>query len=123
MPHPLLIKKNNFKIKNEKIGFDPRLFNENFIKKFSNKLGIKCVAINTNLVKLIKEKKTHFKKKKKWWGFGPIGIASWKKLSISLKKWRFELAVSPPSQCPRFSEQMRFIELNKGFPKQIILVL
>ncbi len=67
MPHPLLVKENNLKLKNKRIGFDPKLFNENFIKKFSNKLGIECIAIKSNLVKLIKEKKTYFKKKKNFY--------------------------------------------------------
>ena len=65
LPHPLLIKKNSLNLKNKRIGFDPKLFNENFIKKFSNKLGIECMAVNSNLVKLIKEKKNYIKKKKK----------------------------------------------------------
>ncbi len=66
LPHPLLVKKNSLKLKNMRIGFDPKLFNENFIKKFSNKLSIECIAININLVKLIKRQKNSFKKEKKF---------------------------------------------------------
>ena len=64
---PLLINKNNSKFKNKRIGFDPKLFNEKFIKNFSNKLGIKSVAVNNNLVRFIKKKKIYFKKKKKFY--------------------------------------------------------
>ena len=64
---PLLINKNNSKFKNKRIGFDPKLFNEKFIKNFSNKLGIESVAVNNNLVRLIKKKKIYFKKKKKFY--------------------------------------------------------
>ena len=30
-----------------------------------------------------------FEKEKNWWGFGPIGVTSWKDFEISLKKWCF----------------------------------
>ena len=53
-----------FKLKNKKIGFDPRLFNENTINLFSNKLGIKCVAIKENLINSIKKDKINVPKKK-----------------------------------------------------------
>ncbi len=48
--------KNNkkFYFKNKKIGFDPKLFNENFIKYFSKSLGIKLISIENNLVRIIK---------------------------------------------------------------------
>ena len=52
------------KLKNKKIGFDPRLFNENTINLFSNKLGIKCVAIKENLINSIKKDKINVPKKK-----------------------------------------------------------
>ena len=52
------------KVKNKKIGFDPKIFTESFIKKFSKKLGIECIAINENLVGFIKEKKNNMTKKK-----------------------------------------------------------
>ena len=58
---------NNLKLKNKRIGFDPKLFNEKFIKKFSKKLGIEYIAINNNLVKLLKEKKIYSKKKKNFY--------------------------------------------------------
>ena len=54
-----------FKIKNKKIGFDPKLFTESFIEQFSKKLGIECIAINENLVGFIREKKNKMIKKKK----------------------------------------------------------
>ena len=52
------------KIKNKKIGFDPKLFTESFIEQFSKKLGIECIAINENLVGFIREKKNKMIKKK-----------------------------------------------------------
>ena len=67
LPLPLLTKNNDLKFKNKRIGFDPKLFNEKFIKKFSKKLDIKCIAINNNLVKLIKEKEIYSKKKKNFY--------------------------------------------------------
>ena len=56
-----------FKIKNKKIGFDPKLFTEGFIEQFSKKLGIECVAINENLVGFIREKKNKITKKKNFY--------------------------------------------------------
>ena len=35
-----LAKNIEFKIKNKKIGFNPKLFNESFINQFSKKLGL-----------------------------------------------------------------------------------
>ena len=67
LPHPFLIKNNNLKLTKKRIGFDPKLFSENFIKKFSKNFGTQCIAINNNLVKLIKKKKPSFKKKKKFY--------------------------------------------------------
>ena len=64
LPHPFFVKKNSLKLKNKRIGFDPKLFNESFIKRFSNKFKIECTAVNKNLVKLIKENKNYFNKKK-----------------------------------------------------------
>ncbi len=51
-------------IKNKKIGFDPKLFNENFIKYFSRKLEAKFIATNTNLVKTLNKRKYKIKKNK-----------------------------------------------------------
>ena len=56
----------NFNIKDKKIGFDPKLFNEQSIKQLSKKLSIKCIAININLIKLIKVKKNNTNKIKKF---------------------------------------------------------
>ena len=67
LPHPLLIKKSNLKLKNNRIGFDPKLFNEYFMKKFAKKLGFESIAVNNNLVKLVREKKKNFKNKKKFY--------------------------------------------------------
>ena len=61
---PFKKKNNNLNIKNKKIGFDPRLFNDQFIKYFSNKLSIKCIAVNKNLLDLIKIKKNINTKRK-----------------------------------------------------------
>ncbi len=67
LPHPFFVKKNSLKLKNKRIGFDPKLFNESFIKRFSNKFKIECTAVNKNLVKLIKENKNNFDKKKNFY--------------------------------------------------------
>ncbi len=67
LPHPLLIKKNNLKLKNNRIGFDPKLFNEYFMEKFAKNLGFESIAVNNNLVKLVREKKKNFKNKKKFY--------------------------------------------------------
>ncbi len=67
LPHPFLLKNKNLKLKKKRVGFDPKLFNENFIKRLSKKLGTECIAVNNNLVKLIKKKKISFKKKKKFY--------------------------------------------------------
>ena len=64
---PLLENNKSLQIKNKIIGFDPKLFNESFIKKFSNRLGIKCFAIKDNLVKLTKKNKYKFNKKKNFY--------------------------------------------------------
>ena len=53
----LPIKQINLHIKNKKIGFDPKLFNEQTIKQFSKTLGVVCEAVNDNFIKLIKKKK------------------------------------------------------------------
>ena len=60
----LPINNNIPKIKNKKIGFNPKLFNESFINQFSKKLGIECIAINDNLTEFIREKKNYIQKKK-----------------------------------------------------------
>ncbi len=67
LPHPFFVKRNSLKLKNKRIGFDPKLFNESFIKRFSNKFKIECTAVNKNLVKLIKENKNYFYKKKNFY--------------------------------------------------------
>ncbi len=66
---PLPIGKNIkiLKLKNKKIGFDPKLFNENFVRQFSKKLGIECIAINNNLIELIRENKTKAGKNKSFY--------------------------------------------------------
>ena len=61
---PLLKNKNNSNFKNKKIGFDPRLFNDRSINQFSNTLGIKCVPLNHNLIKFMREKSNRKSKKK-----------------------------------------------------------
>ena len=59
----LPIKNKYKKLKNKKIGFNPKLFNSNSIELFSKKLDIRCVAINDNLIKPIKEKNNKIKNK------------------------------------------------------------
>ncbi len=61
---PLKENKYDLNFKNKRIGFDPKLFNEISIKHFSKNLGIECVAINKNLVQLIKKKINNLSKKK-----------------------------------------------------------
>ena len=54
---PFEKKYNNLNIKNKKIGFDPKLFNERTLKQFKKKLGVKFIAINNNLIKFKEKKK------------------------------------------------------------------
>ena len=60
---PLENNKKKLNLKNIRIGYDPKLFNENFINQLSKKLNFKCKAININLVKSTKKNKISFKKK------------------------------------------------------------
>ena len=53
---PLTKIKVNLNIKNKKIGFNPKLFNENSLKQLSKKFGFKYVIVNNNLVRSIKKK-------------------------------------------------------------------
>jgi len=62
---PLTKNKVNLNIKNKKIGFNPKLFNENFLKKLSKKFGFKCVIITNNLIRPVKKDKYNYKPKKK----------------------------------------------------------
>ena len=63
----LPIKQINLHIKNKKIGFDPKLFNEHTIKQFSKTLGVVCEAVNDNFIELIKKKKNETKKSKQFY--------------------------------------------------------
>ena len=50
---PLAKNKVNLNIKNKKIGFNPKLFNENSLKMLSKKFGFKCIGYyNDNLVRI-----------------------------------------------------------------------
>ncbi len=60
---PFSKNKKSLNISNKRIGFDPKLFNENSINQFSKSFGIKCIAIKNNLVRLIKRKKNMIEKK------------------------------------------------------------
>ncbi len=53
---PFSKKKYFYNFKNKRIGFDPNLFNEQTIKLFSKYLNTNLIAININLIKLIKNK-------------------------------------------------------------------
>ena len=53
---PLTKIKVNLNIKNKKIGFNPKLFNENSLKQLSKKFGFKCVIVKNNLARSIKKK-------------------------------------------------------------------
>tara|TARA_B100001093_G_scaffold516217_1_gene594488 strand:+ start:1278 stop:2999 length:1722 start_codon:yes stop_codon:yes gene_type:complete len=59
---PLKKIRNNLNIKNKKIGFDPKLFNERSIKQFEKKLSAKFIAMNNSLINL-KEKNKNIKLK------------------------------------------------------------
>ncbi len=59
---PLIKKDKILKIKGKKIGYDPKLFNENFIKNFKEKLNVDFFPVKDNLVKLIKKQKKITKK-------------------------------------------------------------
>ena len=61
---PLTKKINNLNIKNKKIGFNPKLFNERSLKQFSQKLGIKCIKIENNLLQSLKQKSNYSSKNK-----------------------------------------------------------
>ena len=91
LKHPLFENKKSLQIKNKRIGFDPKLFNENFIKKLSNKLGIKCFSIKENLVRLIKKNKYHSHKKKSFYTLDNkvTGQSSLNKMKI-LKKYFYK---------------------------------
>ena len=47
---PLTKIKINLNIKNKKIGFNPKLFNENSLKQLSKKFGFKCVIVKNNYI-------------------------------------------------------------------------
>ena len=91
LKHPLLENKKSLQFKDKKIGFDPKLFNESFIKKISNKLGIKCFAIKDNLVKLIKKSKYNFHREKSFYTLDKAvtGKSSLNKIGI-LKKYFYK---------------------------------
>ncbi len=76
-----------FKLKNKKIGFDPKLFNENTINQFSKKLGLKLIPTETNLVKSIKTMKIVKKKNNSFYVLDKSisGESSYKKI-INLRK-------------------------------------
>ncbi len=61
---PFIKNKFNLNFKKKKIGFDSKLFNEQSIKYFSKKLGIRCISVKNNLIKLIKKKKNNIKRNK-----------------------------------------------------------
>ena len=56
---PFKKKKNNLNFKKKRIGFNPKLFNHRSLKHFSQNLGIKCVKINENLNKFVKQKRNY----------------------------------------------------------------
>ena len=61
-----LFKKNkrNLKKKDKTIGFNPRLFSERSLEILSNRLKIKCAAVNEDLINSIKGSKKNFISKK-----------------------------------------------------------
>ncbi len=61
---PLQKKEVNLNIKNKKIGFDPKLFNQRTIEQFSKTLGIKLIGVNDNLINFPKKNKNNIFKKK-----------------------------------------------------------
>ena len=56
---PFFKNKYSLNVKNKRIGFNPKLFNEKFIDRFSKKLDIECIAVNDNLLNSIKVKKNN----------------------------------------------------------------
>ncbi len=87
---PLKKTKQAFNLRNKIIGFDPKLFNERSIKHFSKVLGTKCIAVNKNLVKLIR-KKGSFASKKKFYTLDKsiTGKSSFNKIK-NLKKFFYK---------------------------------
>ena len=86
----LPFKKNGvLNIKNKKIGFDPKLFNENFIKYFSKKLGAKFIATNNNLVKMLKKRENKIKHSRFFYSLDEsvTGLNSLKKIKNLRKKY------------------------------------
>ncbi len=88
---PIIKNKISSRLKNKKIGFDPKLFNEFFIKQFSKKLSIKCISINDNLIKSIKKKQNSLKQKNKFYVLdksitGKSCQEKLKKLKLYIKK-------------------------------------
>ncbi len=61
---PFQKKEVNLNIKNKKIGFDPKLFNQRTIEQFSKTLGIKLIGVNDNLINFPKKNKNNIFKKK-----------------------------------------------------------
>ena len=61
---PITKKIKNSNIKNKKIGFNPKLFNERSIKQFSQKLGIKCIKVENNLLQSFKQRSNYSAKNK-----------------------------------------------------------
>ncbi len=84
VPLPINKKKNYLNIKNKKIGFDPKLFNEKSIIQLSKKLDIRCISIKENLVNLEKKKKYDTKFNNKFYILD--NSITGKSCSIKLKK-------------------------------------
>ncbi len=88
---PFNKKKIHSKTKNKKVGYDPRLFNEQFVRYISKILSIKCFPLKKNLIKILKRDKKIQKEKKYFYILnkfvtGNNLFSKIKKLKKSIKK-------------------------------------
>ncbi len=61
---PLLKNKININLGKKKIGFNPKLFSEHFIKYFSKKIGVNCIPLSNDILDFLRKKKYRITKKK-----------------------------------------------------------
>ena len=88
---PFKKKNNNLNIKNKKIGFDPKLFNEHSLKQFKKKLGVKFIAINDSLINFTEKKKNIAHRNKNFYVLDKtITGESYTKKITNLKKYFYK---------------------------------
>ena len=88
---PLIKNGINLRLSNKRIGFDPKLFNEQSINQLSKKLGINSISVNNNLVQLIKKKTNKIKKRNRFFVLnksitGESSLEKIRKLKLYFKK-------------------------------------